>query len=154
MIKVLESQLGYGSMVNYRYVRAIVMNRHSRLQNGYVEYCGLARHGWKIDCMLNSYGTYAYDRKLFKVNVHKKSAKIPRVFRLNVNYGILNFYWKVGICHSCYMEVVDLFTSTIIIEKHGQISRRTVRNSASSVFDALSKAANIIGSNSYIDLIG
>ncbi len=97
VIKVLEYRLGYSSMVNYRFVRAVVVNRRYNLtRTRYVEYLGFVKHGWCIDRMLARYCTYEYGKKYFAVHRLLKFAHVSDFLILNVSRVEVYFKWYVG----------------------------------------------------------
>ena len=144
VIKVLESQLGYSSMVNYRYVRGIVMNRQYNLtRTRYVEYLGSVKHGWCISRILGRYCTYEYGKKYFSVHRLLKFAHVSDFLILNVSRVEVYFKWYVG--PGVKYKISDMVTFQRIITDRGtQIRFDKPVNFEDSLYKILSQMVKVL----------
>ncbi len=140
VISVLEYRLGYSSMVNCRFIRGIVMNRHYQHKYIYGEYCGLARHGWTATYNLTEYGTYAYDQELFWVDRPRRRARIRDILEVSTLSGV-RFVWVAGDL-SCRIED-GIFQCQLVIEKCGNAAKINIPKT-DSLFGTLSNVANAL----------
>ena len=144
VIKVLEYRLGYSSMVNYRYVRAIVINcRYNLTRTRYVEYLGSVKHGWCIDRMLARYCTYEYGKKYFAVHRLLKFAHVSDFLILNVSRVEVYFKWYVG--PGVKYKISDMVTYQRIITDRGrQIRPDKPVNFEDSLYKILSQMVKVL----------